>query len=82
VLPGIAATVLFSAYAVLVALGVWPRVINAYYTSIFANVIMFATCCVAALFAPRRGGSLVNLTVWDRAPESDAAPAACSVSIR
>jgi SSS family solute:Na+ symporter len=77
VLPGIAATVLFSAYACLVTLGVWPRVFNAYYTSILANVIMFLTCCLAAIFLPRRGGSLSNLTVWDRTPESEITPAAC-----
>jgi solute:Na+ symporter, SSS family len=76
VLPGIAATVLFSAYACLVTLGVWPRVFNAYYTSILANLIMFFTCCLAAIFLPRRGGSLANLTVWDRTPESEITPAA------
>lgn len=76
VLVGIAATVAFTAYAVLVALGVWPRVFNAYYTSILANLIMFLTCCLAALFLPRRGGDLANLTVWDRTPEPELTPAA------
>jgi SSS family solute:Na+ symporter len=66
VLAGIVATTFFSAYALLVALGVLPRLIDGYYISILANLIMFSTCCLAAGFFPRRGGSLVNLTIWDR----------------
>ncbi len=69
VLCGIAATLLFSGYASLVAMGVWPRVINGYYTSILSNLIMFSTCCIAAVFLPRQTGSLASLTVWDRASE-------------
>ncbi|MDO8540971.1 MAG: sodium/solute symporter [Opitutaceae bacterium] len=82
VLLGIAATVLFTGYAVLVTFGVWPRLFNAYYTSILSNLIMFGTCCVAALLFPRRGGDLANLTVWDRAPEPAATPAGCPASLR
>ena len=63
-------------------LGVWPRVFNAYYTSILANVIMFSTCCLTALFLPRRGGSLANLTVWDRTPEPEVTPAALTEATR
>lgn len=68
---GIAATLLFSGYACLVAFGVWPRVIDGYYTSILANLIMFSTCSMAAVFLPRKTGSLANLTVWDRTPGID-----------
>lgn len=75
VLAGIFATVLFTAYSVLVTFGVLPRVFNAYYTSILANGIMFTTCCVAAFVLPRRGGDLANLTVWDRTPAPASAPA-------
>jgi SSS family solute:Na+ symporter len=82
VLLGIAATVVFSGYSWLVTLGVWPRLFNAYYTSILANVIMFSTCCLAALLWPRRAGMLANLTVWDRTPQPDAAPAALSEATR
>lgn len=82
VLVGIAVTALFSGYAGLVALGVWPRVFDGYYTSILANVIMFATCILAALALPRRGGDLANLTVWDRAPETAGAPLAGPAPIR
>ena len=71
VLVGIAATTLFTVYAILVAVGVWPRVFNAYYTSIIANVVMLITCFVASYFLPRKTGSLVNLTVWDRSPETE-----------
>jgi SSS family solute:Na+ symporter len=66
VLAGIAATLLFSAYALLMTFGVLPRWFDGYYTSIFANFVMCATCMLAALALPRREGSLVNLTVWDR----------------
>lgn len=85
VLAGIFATVLFSAYSLLVTLGVFPRAFNAYYTSILANVIMFMTCCAAALILPRRRGDLTNLTVWDRVPEPNSSPAtdiACSEPTR
>jgi SSS family solute:Na+ symporter len=82
VLVGIGATVAFTGYSLLVALGVWPRVINAYYVSILANLIMFPTCCLAALLLPRRGGALTNLTVWDRGTAGEPAgtpqPAALS----
>lgn len=71
VLVGIAATTLFTVYAILVTVGVWPRVFNAYYTSIIANVVMLITCFVASYFLPRKTGSLVNLTVWDRSPETE-----------
>ena len=54
-----------------VTVGVWPRVFNAYYTSIIANVVMLITCFVASYFLPRKTGSLVNLTVWDRSPETE-----------
>lgn len=77
VMTGVAATVAFTTYAVLVSFGVWPRVFNAYYTSILANVIMFATCCLAAVFLPRRDGNLTNLTVWDQEPEPRIVPAPC-----
>jgi SSS family solute:Na+ symporter len=66
VLAGIVATAAFSAYALLVTLGALPRIIDGYYISILANVIMFSTCCLAVVFFPRRGGSLANLTIWDR----------------
>lgn len=84
VLIGIASTVLFSAYSVLVTVGVFPRVFNAYYTSILANVIMFVSCVTAAIVFPRRDLNLANLTVWDRAAEPDSRPAAapCSEATR
>jgi SSS family solute:Na+ symporter len=82
VLLGIGATVLFTGYAWLVTLGVWPRVFNAYYTSILANGVMFATCCLGALFFPRRGGPLANLTVWDRTPEPGVVRPACTEPVR
>jgi SSS family solute:Na+ symporter len=69
VIVGIGATVLFTIYALLVAVGIWPRVFDAYYTSIIANGVMLASCLLAALFLPRRGGALTDLTIWDRAPK-------------
>jgi len=81
VLAGIAGTMLFSAYALLVTFGVLPRRFDGYYTSILANLVMFTTCALAALAFPRRGGSLANLTVWDRARgSSPAGSAACATT--
>ena len=76
VMTGVAATVLFTGYSVLVMFGILPRTFNAYYTSILANVIMFTTCVLAAWVFPRRGGSLFNLTVWDRTPARETASVA------
>jgi len=67
---GIVATILFSAYAMAVQFGVFPRRFNSYYTSILANAAMTLTSCVAALFLPRRDQDLAGLTVWDRLPRS------------
>jgi len=79
VMVGIGATVLFTLYAVLVAVGVWPRVFNAYYTSIIANIVMLTTCLLASFVLRRRGGALTDLTVWDRSPRR-AAPVGPSLT--
>lgn len=65
---GIIATIIFTVYALLVAFGFWPRVFNAYYTSIIANAVMLLTCLLAALILPRRRGDLTDLTIWDHLP--------------
>lgn len=69
VLTGIAATVLFTGYSILVAMGVLPRLLDAYYTSIVANLIMLVTCLIATLIFRRRETDLTNLTVWDMSEE-------------
>jgi SSS family solute:Na+ symporter len=66
VMTGVVATVLFTLYSILVTVGILPRVFNAYYTSILANVVMFVTCILAAFVFPSRKRALTNLTVWDR----------------
>lgn len=66
VLAGIFTTMAFTFYALLVEFGFFPRVFNAYYTSIIGNGIMFSTCCLAAILLPKREQDLRNLTVWDR----------------
>ena len=71
VMTGVVATVLFTLYSILVTVGVWPRVFNAYYTSILANVVMFVTCILAAFVFPRRDRDLTNLTIWDRAADDE-----------
>lgn len=71
VMAGVAATVLFTLYSILVTIGVLPRVFDAYYTSILANGVMFVTCSLAAFVFPRRNRDLTNLTVWDRAADDD-----------
>lgn len=71
VMTGVAATVLFTLYSILVTVGVLPRVFNAYYTSILANVVMFVTCSLAAFVFPCRNRDLTNLTVWDRTADDN-----------
>jgi SSS family solute:Na+ symporter len=71
VMAGVAATVLFTLYSIFVTIGVWPRVFNAYYTSILANGVMFLTCCLGAFVFPRGKRDLTNLTVWDRVVDDD-----------
>lgn len=66
VLTGAGVTLSFTAYALLAQFGFWPPLFNTYYTSILGNLLMFFTCCGASLFFPRRGGSLENLTIWDK----------------
>jgi len=73
VLVGIGATVAFTIYAMLVGFGFLPRIFDAYYTSIMCNMVMFATCCLAAWLRPRPGVALAGLTLWD--PPDVASPA-------
>ena len=69
VLIGIAATVSFTVYALLVEFRVFPRVFDAYYTSILGNLLMFGVCCVSAFCLPKNSRDLTNLTVWDQSKE-------------
>ena len=71
VMSGVAATVLFTLYSILVSVGMLPRVFDAYYTSILANGVMFVTCALAAFVLPHRNRDLTNLTVWDRVADDD-----------
>jgi SSS family solute:Na+ symporter len=69
VLIGIAATVSFTVYALLVEFRVFPRVFEAYYTSILGNLLMFGVCCFSAFCLPKNSRDLTNLTVWDQSKE-------------
>lgn len=66
VLIAIAATLAFTTYAFLAQINVAPRIFDPYYTSIIANVIMFATGLIAARLLPKKARDLRNLTIWDQ----------------
>jgi SSS family solute:Na+ symporter len=72
-------TVAFTCYASLAQAGMVPRWFNSYYTSILGNLVMFATCWVAARLLPVTTRDLTNLTVWTRrrAPAGSAAESPC-----
>lgn len=69
VLAGIAATMIFTGYAVLMQMKVLPRSFDPYYTAIFGNLVMMVSCAIAATLLPRREGDLTNLTIWDQSKE-------------
>jgi solute:Na+ symporter, SSS family len=64
---GIAATALFTGYALLCQFRVFPGTFDPYYTSIIGNLIMMAVACGAALIWRAKARDLANLTVWDQA---------------
>jgi SSS family solute:Na+ symporter len=70
VLAGIAATVAFTIYALLMQYGALPRVFDPYYTAIIGNAIMVVVCYAASWIFKTRPRDLTNLTVWDRTPGS------------
>jgi SSS family solute:Na+ symporter len=69
VLIGIAVTLLFSLYALLMQFDLLPRAFDPYYTSILGNIVMLAVGCAASRLLPARPRDLTNLTVWDQAGE-------------
>jgi SSS family solute:Na+ symporter len=69
VLIGIAATVTFTCYSLLVEFGALPRLFESYYTSILGNFLMFIVCCLSALCLPKTTRDLKNLTVWDQSKD-------------
>lgn len=70
VLIAIATTLSFMVYAFLAQINIAPRVFDPYYTSIIANMLMFATGFVAAYLLPKKKRELKNLTIWDQSDES------------
>ncbi len=66
VLVGIGATMAFTGYAALAQMNVAPRLFNSYYTSILSNVVMFATCWIAAKVLAVTRRDLAGLTIWTR----------------
>lgn len=69
VLVGIAATVSFTIYALLMQYNVTPRLFDPYYTSIIGNIIMVIACYAASWILPAHSRDLTNLTVWDKTAE-------------
>lgn len=67
-LCGVAATVLFSCYALVAELGFAPLPVAAYYVSLMANLIMFFVTALMALVFLRRERDLTGLTVWTLQP--------------
>lgn len=65
VLTGIAFTILFTIYALLMQYDVVPRLFDPYYTAIVGNIVMVVVCYVASWFFPVGKRDLTNLTVWD-----------------
>ena len=70
VLVGIGATVVFTLYATLAQTGAVPALFSSYYTSILGNLVMFATCVLAAKLLPVTARDLTDLTVWTRRRET------------
>ncbi|OAM88090.1 sodium/solute symporter [Termitidicoccus mucosus] len=66
VLTGIAVTLAFSLYALLMQFNILPRAFDPYYTSILGNIIMIVVGYAAAWIFPARSRDLTNLTVWDQ----------------
>jgi len=66
VLVGVGVTLAFTVYATLMQFGVLSRTFSPYYTSILGNLVMFATCWVAAAIRPAAPRDLRGLTLWTR----------------
>jgi solute:Na+ symporter, SSS family len=69
VLVGIAATMLFSGYALLMQFGALPRLFDPYYTSIIANVVMMTVIYSVSYLIPAKTRNLTDLTLWDQSNE-------------
>lgn len=72
VLAGMAATLAFTTYAALMQFKVLPRSFDPYYTAIFANLVMFVVCCIAAKCLATKPRDLSQLTIWDRVANTTA----------
>ncbi|TDU81724.1 SSS family solute:Na+ symporter [Prosthecobacter fusiformis] len=70
VLVGIASTVAFTGYALLMQFKILPRSFDPYYTSILANGVMLTSCALAAKALPAANRDLSHLTIWDRPMEN------------
>ncbi len=66
VLVGMLATLVFTAYAMLMQFKIFPRLFEPYYTGLLANIVMFTACVVAAKFIPSVPRDLTKLTIWNQ----------------
>lgn len=65
VLAGIACTLTFTGYALLMQFKIVPQSFDPYYTAIIGNIVMLVVSYTASFIFPAKKRDMTNLTVWD-----------------